>query len=109
MFYTALVSVLSVLVYLLNGRIQIEQKENIPKDTTYILVAPHRSWLDPVFLAVATRPDSFAFMGKKEIFDLPIIGWFALKLNAFPIDRKNPGPSSIKTPVKALKEKNMNV
>lgn len=109
MFYSVFRSILAVLVFLLNGRIRIEQKNNLPKDSTYILVAPHRSWLDPVFLAIATSPDAFAFMGKKEIFKNPIVRWVALKLNAFPIDRKNPGPSAIKIPVKALKEKNLSV
>lgn len=109
MFYTAFIFVLSVLVFLANGRIHIEGKENLPTDTTYILAAPHRSWLDPVMLAIATRPASFAFIGKKEIFDLPVLGWFAHKLNAIPVDRKNPGPSAIKLPVKALKNDELNV
>ena len=30
--------------------------------------------------------------------------WIFKKIHAFPVDRENPGPSSIKTPIKLLKE-----
>lgn len=43
-------------------------------------------------------------MAKKELFEKPKSAKFFTSINAFPVDRENPGPSSIKTPVKLLKD-----
>jgi len=109
MFYSAVISIIGFLILLLNGRTKVDQKERIPKESNVILIAPHRSWLDPVFLALASYPMRFTFMAKKEIFKNPLVRWLAEKMNAFPVDRENPGPSAIKTPVKTLKEGNLSL
>ena len=109
MFFSVVRMIVRFLVLVLNGTVRVENKNKLPKDSTYILVAPHRSWIDPVPLVLASAPDQFTFMAKKELFENPMLRWLITKMNAFPIDRKNPGPSAIKTPVKALKDKNLNV
>ncbi|WP_368734474.1 lysophospholipid acyltransferase family protein, partial [Bifidobacterium pseudocatenulatum] len=63
-----------------------------------MIVAPHRTWLDPVLLALAVYPKKFTFMAKEELFKGRFAYWFLRKLGAFPVNRKNPGPSAIKTP-----------
>lgn len=109
MFYNAVIEFIGFLVLLLNGRTKVKNKERLPADSNYILIAPHRSWLDPVFLAISAYPERFTFMAKKEIFKNPIVRWLAAKMNAFPVDRENPGPSAIKIPVKTLKEGNLSL
>ena len=109
MFFSVVRMIVRFLVLVLNGTVRVENKNKLPKDSTYILVAPHRSWIDHVPLVLASAPDQFTFMAKKELFENPMLRWLITKMNAFPIDRKNPGPSAIKTPVKALKDKNLNV
>lgn len=54
-------------------------------------------------LALAVYPKKFTFMAKEELFKGRFANWFLRKLGAFPVNRKNPGPSAIKTPVKLLK------
>nr|WP_223156067.1 1-acyl-sn-glycerol-3-phosphate acyltransferase [Desemzia incerta] len=88
----------------MNGNAHYQQREKLPQNESYILIAPHRSWIDPIYLALGAKPKDFAFMAKKELFKNPIFGWIIRKANAFPVDRLNPGPSAIKTPVKILKE-----
>lgn len=109
MFYSFIRGIIRLLVYVLNGKPIYQNKQVIPKNDTYILAAPHRTWLDPVFLALAASPDKFSFMAKKELFKNPILRWLITNMNAFPVDRKNPGPSAIKTPVKWLKEGELNL
>src|SRR5690625_1782181 len=41
---------------------------------------------------------------KKELFETKLINWLMNRLNAFPVDRENPGPSSIKHPRKLIKD-----
>lgn len=68
-----------------------------------MLVAPHRTWMDPIFLALAVYPKKLGFMAKEELFKGKFANYFLRKLNAFPVNRKNPGPSVIKKPVTMLK------
>jgi 1-acyl-sn-glycerol-3-phosphate acyltransferase len=104
MFFSFVRSIILVLVWLLNGKFKVIGKENLPQDDNYILIAPHRSWIDPVYLVLATTPKQFSVMAKKELFKNPVFRWIITHMNAFPVDRDNPGPSAIKTPVKSLKE-----
>lgn len=99
----------SVLIRIFNGKIEIIGKENLPKDEKFLLVAPHRTYLDPVFIAISAYPHEFAFMGKKELFDIPLFGKIIRKINAFPVNREKPGASAIKIPVNYLRNNELNV
>ena len=97
------------LIRIFNGKTQVVGKEHLPTDEKFLLIAPHRTYLDPVFIAINAFPHSFAFMGKKELFDIPIFGWIIRKINAFPVDRENPGVSAVKIPVNYLRNDELNV
>ena len=58
MFYSFLRYVVAGLIWLINGHSQTQEKQELP-DGPFVLVAPHRSWLDPVFLALAAWPHHF--------------------------------------------------
>lgn len=103
MLYSFLVHLVQPFLNLINGRPIITGKGHLPTGN-YILIAPHRSWMDPVLLALAIFPKKFAFMAKEELFQKPLANWFLRKLNAFPVNRANPGPSAVKTPVRILKQ-----
>lgn len=101
--YDFLVHLVNPFLSLINGRPIIKNKENLPKGN-YIIVAPHRTWMDPVLLALAIYPEKFSFMAKKELFRGRFANWFLRKVNAFPVDRLHPGPSAVKIPVKQLRK-----
>ncbi|AQP53507.1 1-acyl-sn-glycerol-3-phosphate acyltransferase [Vagococcus penaei] len=109
MFYTFIVRLVGVLVFLINTNTKFEGKENLPKDENYVLVGPHRTWYEPMFFALGAWPKRFSFMAKKELFKNPILRFILIKCHAFPVDRENPGPSVIKTPVKTLKNTDLSV
>ena len=48
-------------------KVKIEGKENIPKDSKFIVCGNHLSNLDP-FLVCFIMPKPVAFMAKKELF-----------------------------------------
>ena len=54
-----------------------------------MLVAPHRTWMDPIFLALAVYPKKLGFMAKEELFKGKFANYFLRKLNAFPVNRMN--------------------
>lgn len=109
MFYTFVMYIVKFLVFVLNGRTKVIGKENLPVDEKFVLVAPHRSYLDPVFIAISAYPHHFSFMAKEELFKIPGLGWLIRHINAFPVNRDKPGVSAIKTPVNYLKNGELNV
>ena len=61
--------------------------ENIPLNKPLILVANHQGAADiPVLLAYL--PVRFRFAIKKELFNIPIFGWYLRQAGYFPIDRQ---------------------
>lgn len=102
-------SFIKILVRLFNGKTTVIGKENLPSNEKFVLVAPHRTFLDPVYIGITAYPETFAFMGKKELFEIPLLKHLFRKMNGFPVDRKNPGVSAIKTPVNYLKNGELNV
>lgn len=86
------------------GKVKVYQKENVPESGGYIIACTHTGWVDILWLGVSMLPTPIHYMAKKELFRSPFLKWLMLKLNAFPVDRENPGPSTIKIPRKLLKE-----
>ena len=78
--------------------------ENVPNEGNIILAANHKSNLDPIFVASAIKNRTVATIGKKELFKNKVLASILNKLNVIPIDRDNPGISTIKTILKKLKE-----
>ena len=109
MFYNFVFNLIKFLLLILNGKTKVEGKENLPTDEKFVLVAPHRTYLDPVYIAVMSYPFKFSFMAKQELFKVPVLGWIIRNLNAFPVNRDKPGVSAIKTPVNYLKKDELNV
>lgn len=108
MFFSFARFIVRILAWLLNGNLKVENKEALPEGT-YVLVGPHRTWWDPIFFALAASPRKFTFMAKEELFKNPILRFILTHANAFPVNRANPGPSAIKTPVKALRSKELSL
>ena len=78
--------------------------ENVPKDGGFVIACTHNGYVDIFNLAASIYPREIHFMAKKELFEIKGLGWLINRLNAFPVDRANPGPSVIKIPRKLLKE-----
>lgn len=103
MFYRIAFVIVKGLAYLLNGKPIVEHKERLPEGN-YILAGPHKTWWDPLYFAMAGSPKEYTFMAKKELFKNKLFAWVLGKLNVFPVDRDNPGPSAVKIPINTLKK-----
>ncbi|CCI85702.1 acyltransferase [Lactobacillus pasteurii DSM 23907 = CRBIP 24.76] len=108
MFYRIIRPIARFIVWVLNGHLHVYHKERIPKGN-YILVAPHRTWWEPILFALAASPMEFMFMAKIELFKNPVLRFILKHAHAFPVDREHPGPSVLKIPVKGLKEGKMSL
>lgn len=108
MFYKIIRPIVRFIVWVLNGHLHVHHKDRIPEGN-YILAAPHRTWWEPILFALAASPTEFMFMAKKELFKNPILKFILVHAHAFSVDRKNPGPSAIKIPVKGLRKENLSL
>ncbi len=68
-------------------KITVSGLENIDKDKPYIIAANHQGAVD-IILALAYLPVFFRFAIKKELFKIPIFGWYLKKAGYFSVDRK---------------------
>lgn len=89
------------------GIIKVYDEDKLPVKDGYIIACTHTGWVDILWLGSAILPKKIHYMAKKELFESKFLKWFLGKLNAFPVDRENPGPSTIKQPRKLIKEGNI--
>ena len=70
-------------------RFDIEGTERIPESGPAILVGNHRSYFDPVAIAmaIASTRRTVRFLGKKEVFDAPVVGQIASAMGGIRVDR----------------------
>ena len=84
--------------------VKAEGKENLPKESGFIIACNHRTFADPPLLAVTSMCSKFSFMAKEELFKPPVFGWLIRKLGAFPVVRGSGDMSVISDSVERLKE-----
>ncbi len=77
-------------------------KENIPKEGGFLLCANHKSNNDPPFIA-AFLPRQINFLAKKELFEVPVLGWLIRQLGAIPLNRGGSDTSAIKTSMSIMR------
>ena len=86
------------------GRLKVYEKEKLPDTGGYVIACTHTGWVDILRLGHSILPLQIHYMAKIELFQNRPLKWLMEKLNAFPVNRENPGPSAIKTPRKLIKE-----
>jgi 1-acyl-sn-glycerol-3-phosphate acyltransferase len=84
------------------GKLYVFDKQNVPKEGAYVIACTHTGWVDVFYLGISLLPTKIHYMAKKQLFENRLLGWFLRKLNAFPVDRDNPGPSVLKIPSRLL-------
>lgn len=71
---------------LLFGHPRVIGREHVPATGGVILTANHTSYLDPPLVGACIRRPSW-FMGKSELFTIPILGPLLHHVRAFPVKR----------------------
>lgn len=91
-------------VYIMSGpffkvvyNIQVEGKENLPKNKQCIYAGNHVSMFDPLLVSYAVcRP--IVYMAKKELFEGNTkLAWWVKRLGAFAVNREKPEIATFRT------------
>ncbi|MBE7034852.1 MAG: 1-acyl-sn-glycerol-3-phosphate acyltransferase [Ruminococcaceae bacterium] len=83
-------------------RLHVHGTDNFPKEGAAIVALNHKSFWDaPLIASVLPRP--LAFMAKKELFSIPVLGAILKWAGAFPVSRGNADVSAIKAALSALR------
>ena len=86
------------------ARFDIEGIENIPEAGPAIVVANHRSYFDATAVAVVIGRTNrtVRFLGKKEVFDAPVVGQLATAMGGIRVDRGTGSDEPLKAAAEAL-------
>ncbi len=83
-----LVKYVSRVFFKLFYNFKVEGLENIPKSGALLIAGNHLSNADPPAIgAFAGLVRDSRFVAKKELFEIPLLGWFFRHCNYIPVDR----------------------
>lgn len=70
-------------------KIVFNQKDELPKNSNFLLVCNHRSNLDNMVINTVFKKNKICFIAKKEIFSIPFASHYITRSLYLPLDRKN--------------------
>ena len=86
------------------AKFRISGTDNIPASGPAIIVGNHRSYFDSAALAVtiAQTDRTVRFLGKKEVFDAPVVGQLAAAMGGIRVDRGTGSDEPLQAAAEAL-------
>lgn len=83
-------------------RVERVGEGNLPEDGACVACINHISMFDPIVVSsVVNRP--IRYIGKEELFKIPVVGWYLKSINVIPIKRGAADIGAVKASLKALK------
>ena len=89
--------------FLCHMKVRGAENEPTPDQGTYLVIANHRTWADPIYLCCALKHQQPHFMAKKELFKIPLLNILIRALGAYPVNRGGADVSAIKHTIEMLK------
>lgn len=82
-------------------RLEVRGLEHVPADGPLVVVGNHDSILDPFILGVAV-PRSIRFLGKSELWNVPLLPRCLASVEAIPVERGGSDVAAIAAAIAAL-------
>lgn len=92
------------LVYGSQYKVEFVGRENIPEEGGFILASNHMCAIDPIMIAVGCEKRQLHFMGKKELFENPLVKKILSLVNGFPIVRGGADSEALNYAIRVVKE-----
>jgi putative phosphoserine phosphatase / 1-acylglycerol-3-phosphate O-acyltransferase len=86
------------------ARFDIAGEDRIPTDGPALIVGNHRSYFDTAAIAtlIGRTGRTVRFLGKKEVFEAPIVGQLARAFGGIPVDRGTGSDAPLRAAAEAL-------
>ncbi len=89
-------------LFLLLGPLKVEGWERMPREGGLLVLANHLADVDP-FAILARSPRPIRFMGKRELFDMGVVGFFMRAWGNFPVSRGEADRGALKEAAEILR------
>ena len=83
-------------------RVKVINPNNEPLDTNFIVASNHTAAADGVIICACMK-NQIRFMGKKELFKVPVVGAFLKAIGCYPVDRKGSDIAALRNTINLLK------
>ena len=90
--------------FLCHMKVKGAENEPTPEQGTYLVIANHRTWADPIYLCCALKYQQPHFMAKKELFKIPLLNLLIRALGAYPVNRGGADVGAIRHTIDMLKQ-----
>lgn len=74
------------LIMFATSRLEVLHAERVPSDGPLLVISNHLNNIDPVLVCACT-PRRLRAMAKRELFEVPLVGWTLRPFGAFPVNR----------------------
>lgn len=88
-----------------NALFRVEKcgETDLPPEGACMACINHISMFDPIVISsVVSRP--IRFVGKQELFKVPVVGWYLKSINVIPVKRGSGDIGAVKASLRALKD-----
>jgi 1-acyl-sn-glycerol-3-phosphate acyltransferase len=89
-------------LFRLLGKWEVGGLENVPATGGAVIAPNHCSYLDPPVAGCGLRRPTY-FMGKKELFRVPVLGFLIRRTGCFPVDRDKQDREAIRFALEILR------
>ena len=89
--------------FLCHMKVKGAENEPTPDQGTYLVIANHRTWADPIYLCCALKHQQPHFMAKKELFKIPLLNILIRALGAYPVNRGGADVGVVRRTIDMLK------
>jgi 1-acyl-sn-glycerol-3-phosphate acyltransferase len=84
-------------------KFEVRGSENLPEKGPFIVASNHASFIDPAVVGVACRTMPLAFMAKREVFEVPILGRWVRAVGCIPVERDSGSFRPLKAALQKLR------
>lgn len=85
-------------------RVRVINANDEPLDRHFILACNHTGAADAIMIC-STMKNQVRFMAKKELFKVPVLGWFLKSIGSYPVDRGSTDIAALRTTIALLNDK----
>jgi 1-acyl-sn-glycerol-3-phosphate acyltransferase len=104
-FFYAAARVLAAIVFHTLAPVFYHGRENLPTELPYMIIANHRSFMDPIIMAYSIKKHDVTFLGKKELVKNKIAGFILRNMHIIPVDRHGTDMAAMRNCISALRNK----